>query len=583
MHRTAFVLVLLIAAAGPSGAGAQDLPATRGPAAAPAGPPPLSYRAAPGVAAPRGRLATRRQGAQPPPPGYPSPAICPPPPQPTPHPPGLPSNVLPSRPFPRVWQETLDGFTARGAFPGAVVIVKSPEWGVRVGTTGVADLVSKVPPAPDMQFRIGSVTKFFMAQTILQLEQEGRLRLTDPVLTYLGGDPIVAGIPHIDQVTIGMLMQMTSGLAEYLAAPSIGFSPQVSPGKSFAPDDLMAVLSTAGSGTPLPPFFAPQQTYPNPYWVAVYGGRPAVPAEYPYFTYTNANYILLGMIAEKVSGLPPERLFKAYIFDRLGMADTVLATDMTLPEMHGYTKYGAIPYPVQVYDQWCDVTATNPSYAWTAGAIVSTPWDLLRFEEAAFESTLLLDQGTKAKWLRFVSADIELGWEPMDYGVGGLMQAERAYGAARGHGGAFPGFKTMVYYFFDQKTSFILATNSWDEHQDVAVLDAIMPLVTAAVTTPDPADHSDGVGDGGPQTLTLTWQAGVVYGSTYRVYWAEDADAVERATPEAHDGVGFETVAGTSVAFTVQPDTTYYWRVDTVAPGQPLPLVNGPLWTFATR
>ncbi len=61
-------------------------------------------------------------------------------------------------------------------------------------------------------------------------------------------------------------------------------------------------------------------------------------------------------------------MIQHYVMDKLGMGDTYFATDdQQLPQMHGYTKWGSIPYPQQVYEDWCDVTATNPSYAWTAG------------------------------------------------------------------------------------------------------------------------------------------------------------------------------------------------------------------------
>ena len=93
-----------------------------------------------------------------------------------------------------------------------------------------------------------------------------------------------------------------------------------------------------------------------------------------------------------------------------------------------------------MFTNWCDVTAINPSYGWTAGAIISTPWDLLKLEDTVFETDKLLNPGTKNKWYTFSSSDIHPGWKPIQYGVGALMQPERSYGTARGHGGAFPGY-----------------------------------------------------------------------------------------------------------------------------------------------
>ena len=290
------------------------------------------------------------------------------------------------------------------------------------------------------------------------------------------------------------------------------------------------------------------------------------------------------MIAEKVTGLPAQQVLQRYVFDVAGLHDTYFATDATqLPAMHGYTRFGSIPYPNQVYSSWCDVTAIDPSYAWTAGAIVSNPWDLLKFEDAMFESDKLLNAGTKTKWLTLVSSDIHPGWEEMQYGVGGLMQPERSYGTARGHGGAFPGYKTLLYYFFDQKTSFVLASNTWDYSWEVTMLDEIMPQVSSAVTTPQPRNGAAGLDLSDGRSLHVAWQPGRVYGQRYDVYVGPDARAVDGASVEHHDGVRLTTVAATSADLTLDPASKYYWRVDAVAPGEKLPLVIGPTWEFRTR
>ncbi|MDX9861233.1 MAG: serine hydrolase domain-containing protein, partial [Rhodospirillales bacterium] len=311
--------------------------------------------------------------AMPAPAGFP-PAVCPAPPPPAAAPAHHSANAQSYRPFPEAWQAVLDGVVRNDKVPGVVVIVKSPSWGVRVGTAGVANRISGTPISPDMQFRVGSVTKLALAQVILQMEQEGRLRLTDPVLKHLGDNALVRGIPHVGEITVGDLLQMKSGLPNYLGASDMFFSPQVTPHRHFSVDDLVRPLSTAGGAEPLPPDFLPGQTYPNPYWQTLYKSQPPAPAPYPYWFYSNSNYLLLGMIAEKVSGLKADDVMRKYIADRGGLTDTYLATDeRNLPHIHGYAKWGAISYPQPVFDDWCDMTAINPSIAWTAGALVSTP------------------------------------------------------------------------------------------------------------------------------------------------------------------------------------------------------------------
>jgi len=220
------------------------------------------------------------------------------------------SNKLPYKPFPPAWQATLDLMTVpqagstEGWVPGAVVVIKSPEFGVRVGTVGYADVEKKKRMHPDLHFRVGSVTKSFTAQVVLTLEQEGKLKLTDPITKYLGDDPIVMAIPNVELLTIGEALQMNTGIANYLDNKKISMSPQVTPDKHYTPDDLMYVLDknyVPASERLTPTFDPPTASYPNPYWKLLNPTAPA-PPNFAWWDYSNSNYILLGMIIEKVTG-----------------------------------------------------------------------------------------------------------------------------------------------------------------------------------------------------------------------------------------------------------------------------------------
>lgn len=488
--------------------------------------------------------------------------------------PAKPSNALPYRPFPAAWQAKLDAVVAKQLTPGALVIVKSPGFGVRVGVAGYADLSRKIKPDPKKSFRIGSCTKMFVAQIILQLEQQGLIKLTDTVPHYLGDDPVVMAIPNIDRITIRELLQMTSGITNYLANPELMQSFFATPTKQYTPDDLLRVLGTTAT-PPLPPDFTPGATYPNPYWVTLGKSQPPEPPRFPSWEYSNSNYIILGKIAEKVTGLPVSVLLQRYITDKIGLTDTFLAeNDKRLPDMLGYTRHN--PSQPQNTD-WCDVTRINPSIAWTAGAIISTPWDLLHFIETIFKTDSLLNAGTKQKWLSFVSVGRMYSWLPMEYGVGGLMQPHHSFGDARGHGGAFPGYKCLLFYFFDSDTTLVIAANTTDNEPEVSILNAVMPLVTSQVTMPEPhvaaAVKPDPTG-----AVLLSWQTGRDDASGHTVYIGTDPDQVDKATPENHDGVRVQQVMERHAKLTMaKPGTTYYWRVDSLCPDA---IVPGPLWRF---
>lgn len=489
------------------------------------------------------------------------------------------SNALTYRPFPPAWQAALDRFTETRAIPGAVVVLRSPEWGVRVGVTGYSDLRTKRTPSPEAPFRVGSVTKAFTAQIVLMLEQQGRLKLTDPILKHLANNAAVAAIPNISKITIGDCMQMKSGVTNYLAYPAIATSPDDNPRKQYTPEELLAPLNPTTPGA-LAPDFAPGATYPNPYWVAFMGPNQPAPPDYPpypWWTYSNSNYIVLGLIVEKVSGMSMADAVHSFICQRLGMDDTLFATDMQYPSgmARGYTKLDALRNPK--YSDWKDVTDLNPSYAWSAGAVISTPWDLLRFLESIFKTERLLNKGTRQKWLTFVSAAIH--WADTQYGMGAAMQVQRTYGDLRGHGGAYPGYKTAMYRFPDSDISLIISANTWDGQPEVDIMDAIMQQATSAPTTPAPAPGQT-TPIGWNNSVTVSWQAGRLYGDSYRVYWGTRPDLVESATLDSHPGVEMKTTRDLMTDLTgLTPDATYFWRVDAVSAATgPIP---SPVWWFS--
>jgi CubicO group peptidase (beta-lactamase class C family) len=321
---------------------------------------------------------------------------------------------------------------------------------------------------------------------------------------------------------------------------------------------------------PLKAEFAPGDTYPNPYWAAFMGpGKPAPPDYPPYawWEYSNSNYTLLGLIAEKVSGMPLQDAIERIICRRLGLADTALAIDLKQPAnmMRGYTRLDALRNPK--YAEWKDVTGVNPSYAWAAGAVISTPWDLLHFVDRIFRSSALLNKGTRQKWLTFVSADIH--WPDMEYGMGGLMQGHRAYGDLRGHGGAYPGYKTVMYHFPDSDTLLIIASNTWDGQAEVEMMDTIMALAAAAPSEPRVAAT--------PAGARLEWQPGRTYGDSYTVFWGSRPEAVEAGLPDVDRK---DTANPRATISGLAPEATYYWRVETVS--RDAGRITGPLWRFRT-
>ncbi|MFC6887120.1 serine hydrolase domain-containing protein [Actinomadura yumaensis] len=247
-------------------------------------------------------------------------------------------------------QKALDGVVAAGA-PGAVAEFQG-ERGVWRGASGVADVRSPRPPDPRSHWRIASITKTFTATVTLQLAGEGRIGLDDPVGRYLPGL-----LPDGDRITVRMLLQHTAGTYNYVA-DLLGTPQQVRDTyrTTYRPADLVGIANAHGPAFP-----------PGERWA-----------------YDNTGYIVLGMLIEKVTGRPADRVVTDRIVRPLGLAHTrfpVTGTRLPRPRLHGY-------FPDE-RGRPEDITAANPSSGWTTGAMISNAADLNAFLRALLGGRLL--------------------------------------------------------------------------------------------------------------------------------------------------------------------------------------------------
>ncbi|GAA4614312.1 serine hydrolase domain-containing protein [Actinoallomurus liliacearum] len=255
-------------------------------------------------------------------------------------------------------QRSLDAVTAAGAVGvQAEVIGTDGRWR---GVSGHARLGGARPVPRQGRFRIGSITKSFTATVLLQLAAQGKVGLDDPVERYLPGL-----VPGGQQITLRQLLNHTSGIADYLddttTYPIAGreFLEKVR-FHTFPAEQL------ARSGVALPRYFPPGKGW----------------------HYSNTNYVLAGLIIEKVTGRSWQDEITRRIVRPLGLHDTTVPDsdpDLPGPHAHGYMEIdgGAV-----------DITRMNPSIAGPSGAITSTTGDLDRFYAALLGGRLL-----PATWL----------------------------------------------------------------------------------------------------------------------------------------------------------------------------------------
>ncbi|MFD0889450.1 serine hydrolase domain-containing protein, partial [Streptosporangium algeriense] len=280
------------------------------------------------------------------------------------------------------------------------------------GAAGVADVRTRRPVSPQMRHRIGSITKTFTSVAVLQQVERGRIELDAPISRYLPG--LIPG-ERGQKITVRMLLNHTSGLADHL----LGAFPSFLEGSTrslddnrfrrFAPEELVAFSLKE------PPV-----------------GEPGVAPG----NYSNVNYVIAGMLLEKVTGTDVESYITRHVIRRAGLRDTSYPRTPFIPGPHSKayeSYYGLIdpPRDYSVYDM---------SWAGAAGAIISTMDDLNRFYRALLQGRLV-GPAQLAQMQTTVPVRAAGGVIP-HYGLG-LYAADLPCGRFWGHDGGVFGMGTI--------------------------------------------------------------------------------------------------------------------------------------------
>jgi D-alanyl-D-alanine carboxypeptidase len=309
---------------------------------------------------------------------------------------------------------------------GVIATVAVDELGAWTGALGVANPQTGAPYAGDTRHRIGSVTKTFVATLALLLVDEGLLSLDETI------DAWFPETPYSDRITIRMLLNMTSGMADYATAPDFLDDFFGDPERTFEPEELLAYAAD------LPPMFEPGADW----------------------HYCNGNYVMLGLIIEAVTGQDVRAALQDRILDPLGLDGTTFpsTSDNTLPEpfargtselwlplaaRHRLPEQGP-PRTTAQTDGALDSTNWSPSIAFTAGAMISTIDDLRVWSKALATGALLSDEMRREQqsWVeRYGLGMFELnGWI--------------------GHNGSIPGYFTFMLYHPELNASYVLLLNT---------------------------------------------------------------------------------------------------------------------------
>jgi CubicO group peptidase (beta-lactamase class C family) len=300
-----------------------------------------------------------------------------------------------------------------GQFNGSALVVDNGKIIYQKGV-GMANMEWNIPNAPDTKFRLGSITKQFTATVILQLVEQGKIKLDGKLIDYLPDYRKDTGA----KVTIHNLLSHTSGIPSYTSLP--GFFQNVSR-NPFTVDDFIKKYASGDLE------FEP-------------GTK---------FVYDNSGYFLLGAIIEKVTGKPYEQVLKENIFDPVGMKNsgydhwnTIISKRAT-----GYTQtprgYETAPY-------------LDMSIPYAAGSLYSTTEDLYLWDQALYGDKLL---SAKSK---------ELMFKPnlSNYGYGFVMTKATLAPPTKlvvqviQHSGGINGFNTLLVRMVNEKRTIVLLDNA---------------------------------------------------------------------------------------------------------------------------
>ncbi len=309
--------------------------------------------------------------------------------------------------------------------PGMIALISVQGEGDYLIKRGVSNMETGRPMSEDYYFRIGSNTKTLVGTAVLILVDEGKISLDTSIATYL---PEYV-IPNGDRITVRMLGTMTSGLFEFSSDPAF-FGPFLaSSGYSYA--YTTGDLLTASFRNP--PNFEP-------------GAR---------YEYCNTNFVLLGLLLEKVTGKPAKQVILEKVIQPMGLTHTYWpdSGSQTEPYTNGYTS---------ALGDTIDATKWNPSWGYTAGILISTFADMKIWAKAVAEGTLL------SKQMQAERVKSDNG----HYGFG-VMKV----GNWLGHAGTIFGYNSHAFYDSEKKVTYIVLVNTETGHPVEKFTGAFMTIL----------------------------------------------------------------------------------------------------------
>ena len=293
--------------------------------------------------------------------------------------------------------------------PGASLLVTKDDKVIRRSVYGKANVELSVDVNPDTVFESGSIGKTFTAVVILQLMEEGKLSLDDPLSKHFAQAP-----PTWSGITLRHMLRHTTGLKDYALVPGLGLADR------WTRDE----------------------------WI---DGMIKLPLDFPTgsaFAYSNSNYLLLGLGAEKVGGKPIMELTKERIIDKIGLKRSFVAEPLPIisHRASGYLKQGSVLF------NGLDIAA-----GYGDGSLINSPEDLATFEKAVREGKLLKPETVT---MMQTAGKLPTG-RKTTYGLGWFIRETNKVRLIS-HGGNTGGFGASLFRVPSANLTIVLMTNMFD-------------------------------------------------------------------------------------------------------------------------
>ena len=316
---------------------------------------------------------------------------------------------------------------------------------------GFSDVENKIKLNSDHTFLSGSIGKTYAAALTMKLHDKKQIDLSDIFLNYFPDNDWLHQIPNIEDITIGMLLQHTSGLPRYVLKPEIWKQIDENPNKVWTYKDRLTTIFNDKS----------------------------VHEAGKSWSYSDTNYILLGMLIEKVTKNNYYDLAEYQILKPYNLKQTYPSIKRNISNLAvGYSKMPPtflVPEKTVVGGSYF----FNPQMEWTGGGMASSTSDLAKWAKLYYTSKPFSKEA-----LALITTENSQGHHVMgkdSYGMGSFIY-ETKHGIAFGHSGFMPGFNSLFIYYPDLEVAAAIQTNCDYASANLNMNELMDNLITQSLT-----------------------------------------------------------------------------------------------------